>query len=159
MWDFEIGVYTAHHWTWDCTTVHIFLLIKLKKKKKNPPFLMTSSHTARKIPRCAAIIKPRRHRRAPPRKVLHQAIFKSWQVCLWCIPVQKEIKPIIWGAAITPEPWNRQQCWFIFEDPNVRVPRLSESLVTIIATLRWASCGPGRTTGRPAQGCVYCNYS
>ena len=42
----------------------------------------------------------------------------------WCIPVQKEIKPIIWGAAITPEPWNRQQCWFIFEDPNVRVARL-----------------------------------
>ena len=35
------------------------------------------------------------------------------------------------------------------------------SLVTIIATLRWASCGPGtcaRTTGRPAQGCDYCNY-
>ena len=28
----------------------------------------------------------------------------------WCIPVQKKIKPIIWGAAITPEPWNRQQC-------------------------------------------------
>ena len=44
----------------------------------------------------------------------------------WCIPVQKEIKPIIWGAAITPEPWNRQQCWFIFEDPNVRVARLSK---------------------------------
>ena len=49
----------------------------------------------------------------------------------WCIPVQKEIKPIIWGAAITPEPWNRQQCWFIFEDPNVRVARLLESLATI----------------------------
>ena len=44
----------------------------------------------------------------------------------WCIPVQKEIKPIIWGAAITPEPWNRQQCWFIFEDPNVRFTRLSK---------------------------------
>ena len=44
----------------------------------------------------------------------------------WCIPVQKEIKPIIWGAVITPEPWNRQQCWFIFEDPNVRVARLSK---------------------------------
>ena len=44
----------------------------------------------------------------------------------WCIPVQKEIKPIIWGAAITPEPWNRQQCWFIFEDPNVRVARRQE---------------------------------
>ena len=50
----------------------------------------------------------------------------------WCIPVQKEIKPIIWGAAITPEPWNRQQRWFIFEDPNVRVARLLESLATII---------------------------
>ena len=49
----------------------------------------------------------------------------------WCIPVQKEIKPIIWGAAITPEPRNRQQCWFIFEDPNVRVARLLESLATI----------------------------
>ena len=49
----------------------------------------------------------------------------------WCIPVQKEIKPIIWGAAITPEPWNRQQCWFIFEDPNVRVARLLESLGTM----------------------------
>ena len=49
----------------------------------------------------------------------------------WCIPVQKEIKPIIWGAAITPEPWNRQQCWFIFEDPNVRVARLLESLATM----------------------------
>ena len=49
----------------------------------------------------------------------------------WCIPVQKEIKPIIWGAAITLEPWNRQQCWFIFEDPNVRVARLLESLATI----------------------------
>ena len=47
------------------------------------------------------------------------------------IPVQKEIKPIIWGAAITPEPWNRQQCLFIFEDPNVRVARLLESLATI----------------------------
>ena len=45
----------------------------------------------------------------------------------WCIPVQKEIKPIIWGAAITPEPWNRQQCWFIFEDPNVGVARLFET--------------------------------
>ena len=44
----------------------------------------------------------------------------------WCIPVLKEIKPIIWGAAITPKPWNRQQCWFIFEDPNVRVARLSK---------------------------------
>ena len=30
-------------------------------------------------------------------------------------------------------------------------------LVTITATLRWASCGPARTTGRPAQGCDYCN--
>ena len=49
----------------------------------------------------------------------------------WCIPVQKEIKPIIWGATITPEPWNRQQCWFIFEDPNVRVARLLESLATM----------------------------
>ena len=49
----------------------------------------------------------------------------------WCIPVQKEIKPIIWGAAVTPEPWNRQQCWFIFEDPNVRVARLLESLATM----------------------------
>ena len=49
----------------------------------------------------------------------------------WCIPVQKEIKPIIWGAAITPEPWNRQQCWFIFEDPNVRVARLLKSLATM----------------------------
>ena len=49
----------------------------------------------------------------------------------WCIPVQKEIKPIIWGAAITPEPWNRQQCWFIFEDPNVRVARLLRDLATI----------------------------
>ena len=48
----------------------------------------------------------------------------------WCIPVQKEIKPIIWGAAITPEPWNRQQCWFIFEDPNVRVARLLSDLAT-----------------------------
>ena len=54
----------------------------------------------------------------------------------WCIPVQKEIKPIIWGAAITPEPWNRQQCWFIFEDPNVRVARLLESLATIRQMLR-----------------------
>ena len=27
----------------------------------------------------------------------------------WCIPVQKKIKPIIWRAAITPEPSNRQQ--------------------------------------------------
>ena len=43
----------------------------------------------------------------------------------------KKIKPIIWGAAITPEPCNRQQCWFIFEDPNVRVARLLESLATI----------------------------
>ena len=49
----------------------------------------------------------------------------------WSIPVQKKIKPIIWGAAITPEPWNRQQCWFIFEDPNLRVARLLESLATI----------------------------
>ena len=24
----------------------------------------------------------------------------------WCIPVQNEIKPIIWGAAITPEPYS-----------------------------------------------------
>ena len=30
----------------------------------------------------------------------------------WCILVQKEIKPIIWGAAITPEPWNRQKILF-----------------------------------------------
>ena len=34
-------------------------------------------------------------------------------------------------------------------------------VVTIIATLRWASCGPGTacawTTRRPAQGCDYCN--
>ena len=28
----------------------------------------------------------------------------------WCIPVQMKIKLIIWGVAITPEPWNRQQC-------------------------------------------------
>ena len=48
-----------------------------------------------------------------------------------CMPVQKEIKPKIWGDAITPGPWNRQQCWFIFEDPNVRVARLLESLATI----------------------------
>ena len=34
---------------------------------------------------------------------------------------------------------------------------MNATLVTIIATLRWASCGPG-TTGRPAQGCDYCNY-
>ena len=27
--------------------------------------------------------------------------------------------------------------------------------VTLVATLRWASCG-ARTTGRPAQGCDYC---
>ena len=48
----------------------------------------------------------------------------------WCIPVLKEIKPIIWEAAITPEPWNRQQCWYIFEDPNVRVARLLRDLAT-----------------------------
>ena len=48
----------------------------------------------------------------------------------WCIPVQKKIKPIIWGAAIMPEPWNRQQCQF-FKDPKLRVVRLLESLTTI----------------------------
>ena len=31
----------------------------------------------------------------------------------------------------------------------------SELVVTIIATLRWASCGPGP---QDPQGCNYCNY-
>ena len=42
---------------------------------------------------------------------------------------------------------------------KVRSSRRS-SVVTIIATLRWASCGPAQdhtSTGRPAQGCDYCN--
>ena len=55
----------------------------------------------------------------------HESTLATSKKYSWCIPVQKEIKPIIWGAAITPEPWNRQQCWFIFEDPNVRVARAS----------------------------------
>ena len=67
----------------------------------------------------------------------HESTLTTSKKYSWCIPVQKEIKPIIWGAAITPEPWNRQQCWFIFEDPNARVARLSESLATITA-----ACGP-----------------
>ena len=57
----------------------------------------------------------------------HESTLTTSKKYSWCIPVQKEIKPIIWGAAITPEPWNRQQCWFIFEDPNVRVARLLET--------------------------------
>ena len=68
----------------------------------------------------------------------HESTLTTSKKYLWCIPVQKEIKPIIWGAAITPEPWNRQQCWFIFEDPNVMVARLLESLATISQWwLRW----------------------
>ena len=59
-----------------------------------------------------------------------------------CIPIQKEIKPIIWGAAITPEPWNRQQCWFIFEDPNVRVARLLRDLATIKPIIWGAAITP-----------------
>ena len=54
----------------------------------------------------------------------HESTLTTSKKYSWCIPVQKEIKPIIWGAAITPEPWNRQLCWFIFKDPNVRVARL-----------------------------------
>ena len=54
----------------------------------------------------------------------HESTLTTSKKYSWCIPVLKEIKPIIWEAAITPEPWNRQQCWFIFEDPNVRVARL-----------------------------------
>ena len=61
----------------------------------------------------------------------HESTLTTSKKYSWCIPVQKEIKPIIWWAAITPEPGNRQQCWFIFEDPNVRVARLLESLATI----------------------------
>ena len=61
----------------------------------------------------------------------HESTLTTSKKYSWCIPVQKEIKAIIWGAAITPEPWNRQQCWFIFEDPNVRVARLLESLATM----------------------------
>ena len=35
----------------------------------------------------------------------------------------------------------------------------TKALVISIATLWWASSGPGaRTTGHPAQGCDYCNY-
>ena len=55
----------------------------------------------------------------------HESTLITSKKYSWCIPVQKEIKLIIWGAAITPEPWNHQQCWFIFEDPNVRVARLA----------------------------------
>ena len=62
----------------------------------------------------------------------HESTLTTSKKYSWCIPVQNVIKPIIWGAAITPEPWNRQQCWFIFGDPNVRVARLLESLATII---------------------------
>ena len=62
----------------------------------------------------------------------HESTLTTSKKYSWCIPVQKEIKPIIWGAAITPEPWNRQQCWFIFEDPNVRVARLLRDLATIM---------------------------
>ena len=66
----------------------------------------------------------------------HESTLATSKKYSWCIPVQKEIKPIIWGAAITPKPWNRQQCWFIFEDPNVRVARLLESLATMIFILK-----------------------
>ena len=49
-----------------------------------------------------------------------------------CILVQKEIKPIIWGAALTPEIAVKSSTVLFFEDPNVRVVRLLESLTTII---------------------------
>ena len=40
----------------------------------------------------------------------HESTLTTSKKYSWCIPEQKEIKPIIWWAAITPEPWNRQQC-------------------------------------------------
>ena len=57
----------------------------------------------------------------------HESTLMTSKKYSWCIPVQKEIKHvklIIWGAAITPEPWNRQQCWFIFQSREaLREPR------------------------------------
>ena len=81
----------------------------------------------------------------------HESTLTTSKKYSWCIPVQKEIKPIIWGAAITPEPWNRQQCWFIFEDPNVRVARLLESL----ATMKWRqrNCSKNVNNKRPFGTC------
>ena len=38
-----------------------------------------------------------------------ESILMTSKKFYWCILVQKKIKPIIWRAAITPEPWNRQQ--------------------------------------------------
>ena len=70
----------------------------------------------------------------------HESTLTTSKKYSWCIPVQKEIKPIIWGAAVTPELWNCQQCLFIFEDPNVRVARLLESLATITWMLRSQPC-------------------
>ena len=34
---FEFGAYAAHHSAWDCTTVHMFLLM-FRIKQKNTPF-------------------------------------------------------------------------------------------------------------------------
>ena len=31
------------------------------------------------------------------------------------------------------------------------------SVLPVPRALRWASCGPARITGRPAQACIYCN--
>ena len=42
----------------------------------------------------------------------HESTLTTSKKYPWCILVQKEIKPTIWGAAITPEPWNRQKKLF-----------------------------------------------
>ena len=36
----------------------------------------------------------------------HESTLTTSKKYSWCIPVQNEIKPIIWGAAITPEPYS-----------------------------------------------------
>ena len=66
----------------------------------------------------------------------------------WCIPVQNEIKPIIWGAVITPEPYS--------VDLFSRIPTLesrgSYSLATIRIWTHKRDC-ISRANGR-AVGCL-----
>ena len=76
----------------------------------------------------------------------HESTLTTSKKYSWCIPVQKEIKPTIWGSAITPEPWNRQK--IIFEDPNVRVARLFGSLTTKTVLLRETVHQTSRARGR-----------
>ena len=74
----KCGIYTGHNSTWGYTIVPCNVWYKTWKT----PFLNKHFPNSMKKPARRCRYQTAVRHRASPRKVLHQAIFKTWQVCI-----------------------------------------------------------------------------